>query len=71
MELGGRGRLYTYRYTVTTRKTSVLRWAAILMFRTCEGQSHNTVSTDRNFGKERRAEADSNRGPSAYQPNNR
>ena len=31
----GRGRLYTYRYTVTTRMTSALRWAAmraILMF---------------------------------------
>ena len=30
-----RGRLYTYRYTVTTRMTSALRWAAmraILMF---------------------------------------
>ena len=24
----GRGRLYTYRYTVTTRMTPVLRWAA-------------------------------------------
>ena len=30
--------------------------------------SHKTVSTDYNFGRERRAEADSNRGPSAYQP---
>ena len=32
---GGRGRLYTYRYTVTARMTSALRWAAmraILMF---------------------------------------
>ena len=32
---GGRGRLYTYRYTVTTRMTSALRYAAmgaILMF---------------------------------------
>ena len=32
---GLRGRLYTYRYTVTTRMTSALRWAAmraILMF---------------------------------------
>ena len=31
----GRGRLYTYRYTVTTRMTPALRWAAmrpILMF---------------------------------------
>ena len=35
MEVGGRGRLYTYRYTVTTRITYALRWAAmrdILMF---------------------------------------
>ena len=32
---GGRGRLYTYRYTVTTRMTSALRWVAVratLMF---------------------------------------
>ena len=35
----------------------------------CEGQSHKTVSTDHNFWRERRAEADSNWGPSAYQPN--
>ena len=55
MEMGGgweRGRLYTYRYTVTTRMTSALRWAAmgaILMFRNCKGQSHKTVSTDHNF----------------------
>ena len=43
---------------------------AILMFHYYhEGQSHETVSTDHNFRRERRAEADSNRGPSAYQPN--
>ena len=30
MEVGGRGRLYTYRYTVTTRMTPALRWAAML-----------------------------------------
>ena len=32
---GGRGRLYTYRYAVTTRMTPALRWAAmraVLMF---------------------------------------
>ena len=61
------------RYTVTTRMTPVLRWAAmraILMFHNCEGQSHKTVSTDHNLRRERRAEADSNRGPSAAdQPN--
>ena len=43
---------YTYRYTVTTRMTSALRWVAmraILMFHNCERQSHKTVSTDYNF----------------------
>ena len=53
--------------------TPALRWAAmraILMFHSlCEGQSHKTVSTNHNFWRERRTEADSNRGPSAYQPN--
>ena len=35
-----------------------------------DGQSHRTVSTNHNlFEEERRAEAVSNRGPSAYQPN--
>ena len=35
MEVGEEGRIYTYHYTVTTRITSALRWAAmtaILMF---------------------------------------
>ena len=39
----GEGRLYTYRYIVTTRMTSALRWTAmraILMFHNCEEQSH-------------------------------
>ena len=52
--------------------TSALRWAAMramLMFHNCEGQSHKTLSTNHNFWRERRTEADSNRGPSAYQPN--
>ena len=53
MKVGGEGgRLYTYRYTVTTRMTSALRLAAmraILMFHNCEGQSHKTVSIDHNF----------------------
>ena len=69
---GRRARLYTYRYTVTTRMTPALRWAAmraVFMFHNCEGQSHKTMSTDHNFWSERRPEADSNRGPSAYQPN--
>ena len=29
MELGREGDLYTYRYSVTTRMTSALRWAAM------------------------------------------
>ena len=39
------------------------------MFHNCEGQSHKTVSTDHDFWRQRRAAADSNRGPSADQPN--
>ena len=39
------------------------------MFHNCEGQSHKTVSADHSFWRERKAEADSHRGPSAYQPN--
>ena len=39
------------------------------MFHNCEGQSRKTVSTDYNFLRKRRAEADSNRGPSADQSN--
>ena len=51
MEVGGEGD-YIYHYTFATRMTSALRWAAmraILMFHICEGQSHETVSTDHNF----------------------
>ena len=56
------------------RMTPALRWTAMkasLMFHNdCEGRSHKTVSTDHNFRREKRAEADSNRGPvSVYQPN--
>ena len=40
-----------------------------LMFHNCEGHSHKTVFTDHDFRRERTAEEDSNRGPSAYQPN--
>ena len=55
MEVGEEGRIYTYRYTVTTRMTLALRWAmirAILLFHNCEGQSHKTVSTDHNLSEE-------------------
>ena len=73
MEVRERERLYTYRYTVTTRMGHpALRWAAmraILMFHNCEGQSLKTMSTDHNSEDKRIAEADSNRGSSAYWPN--
>ena len=49
MKVGEREIVSIYRYTVTTRMTSALRWAAmraLLMFHYCEGQSHKTVSTD-------------------------
>ena len=51
-EVGEEGDYYTYRYTVTTRMTPALRWAAmrtILMFHNCEEQSHKAVPTDHNF----------------------
>ena len=70
---GERGRSYTYRYTVATRMTSALRWAAMraisIFHNNCEGQSHQTVSTDHTLSRERRAEADLNQSLSAYQPN--
>ena len=52
--------------------TPAIRWAAIraiLIFHNCEGQNHKTVSTEHTFWSEKRTEADSNRGPSACQPN--
>ena len=52
---GERGRLYTYRYTVTTRMIPALRWAAMSHFNASvgsDGQSHRTVSTNHNlFGE--------------------
>ena len=57
---GGGERLYTYRYTVTTRMTYALRWAAmraILTFHNCEGQSHKTVSTDHNLLKRKESQS--------------
>ena len=54
--------------------TPALRWAAIRAILMCylilrDKVTNKTVSTDYNFLRERRAQADSNRGPSAYQPN--
>ena len=57
MDVGGRGRLYTYRYTVTTRMTSALRWAAmraILMFQEeVMDKVTKTVSTNHNLSEEK------------------
>ena len=68
--------------TASTIKVTTTTSALILLkscncntqqhFTDCEeGQSHKTmpVHKPQPFGRERRAEADSNRGPSAYQPN--
>ena len=57
-ECGGRERLYTYRYTVTTRMTPALRWAAMraIIFNVSagsDGQSHKTVSTNHNIFEEK------------------
>ena len=59
-EDGGRGRgiLYTYRYTISTRMTSALRWAAMRAtdFNVSvgsDGQSHKTVSTNHNLFEEK------------------
>ena len=73
MEVGGEGRLYTYRYSVTTRMTPGLRWAAmraILMFHNCEGQSHKTVSTDHiTFEEKGEPKQIRTEVPLFYQPN--
>ena len=46
---GGRGRLYTYRYTVTTRMTCIKMGSDESHFNVSvgsDGQSHGTVSTN-------------------------
>ena len=48
MEVVEEGRIYTYRYTVTTRMAFALRWAAmrtILTFRNCESQDSPQTTT--------------------------
>ena len=53
---GGRGRLYTYHYTVTTRMTSALRWAAmraILMFQKEVMDKVTRLSTNHNLFEEK------------------
>ena len=58
MEVGGRGRLYTCRYTVTTRMIPALRWAAMTAISVnvsvgSDGQSHRTVSTNHSLFEEK------------------
>ena len=66
----GGGRLHTYRYTVTTRMTCMKVGSDESHFNVSYVRDKVTrVSTDHNFWRERRAEADLSRGPSAYQPN--
>ena len=54
---GGGERLYTYRYTVTTRMILAFRWAAMRgIFNLSvgsDGQSHKTVSTNHNLFDEK------------------
>ena len=57
MEVGGRGRLYTYRCAVTTRMTPAVRWTAMRAVSLIVRDSHKTVSTNHNLFEERRAEA--------------
>ena len=69
---GGRGRLYTYRYTVTTRMTPALRWAAVratLMFHQLWGtKSQDSAHKPQPFWREGRAKAELSQGSSVYQP---
>ena len=69
---GGKGRLYTYRYTVTTRMIPALRWAAMrAIFNISvgsDGQSHKTVSTIHNLFEEKGEPKRYPTGLSAYQP---
>ena len=69
----GRGRVYTYRYTVTTRMTCIKvgsddsRFNVLLIVRDkVKRQCPQTTTFEET---ERRAQAVSNRGPSAYQHN--
>ena len=54
--MGGRGRVYTYRYTVTTRMTCIKMGSDEGHFNVSvgsEGQSHKTVSTNHNLFEEK------------------
>ena len=70
---GGRGRVYSYRYTVTTRMTYIkmgsdeshFNGSLIVRDKVTRQCSQTTTFEE----TERRAEADSNRDSSVYQPN--
>ena len=69
MEVRGRGILYTNRYTVTTRMNCIKMGSDESQFNVSvgsDGQSQDSVHKPQAFWRERRAEAVSNRGPSAY-----
>ena len=56
MEVGGRGRVYTYRYTVTTRLTCIKMGSDESHFNVSvgsDGQSHRTVPTNHNLLEEK------------------
>ena len=58
MEVGGRGRLYTYRYTVTTdQNDSCIKMGSdeshFNVSVGSDGQSHRTVSTNHNLFEEK------------------
>ena len=57
MEVGGRWRLYTYRYTVTTRMIPALKMGSdeshFNVSVGSDGQSHKTVSADHNLSEEK------------------
>ena len=72
MEVDEDGNYIRIAPSVITRMTHALRWAtmrAILMFCKLRWTKSQDSVTDHNFLRERRAEADSHRGHSAYQPN--
>ena len=71
MEVGGGkvGREIIYLSLHCHHQNDLCIKRAILLFHNCEEQSQKTMSTDHNFWRERIAEADLNRVPSAYQPN--
>ena len=67
---GGRGRLYITLHCHHYNDSCIKSYDShFSVFTNCEGQSRKTMSTDDNFWREWRTEAESNRGSSAYEPN--